>query len=184
EDREYSGQEIIIERPDGQRLTALAHANPIHDDSDKLVGAMNVLRDITDRKRAELELSDSDRSKDRFLATLAHELRNPLAPIRNAVRILQLKSSLSPESSWALEVVNRQMQQMTRLIDDLLDLSRITRNRVELRKARVELAEVVLAALETSRPLLEAAGHELTVTVPPPPQIYLDADLTRLAQVL
>src|SRR4030095_3568376 len=101
-----------------------------------------------------------------------HELRNPLAPIRNAVRILQLKTSLSPESSWALEVVNRQLQQMTRLIDDLLDVSRITRNKFELRKARVELAEVVLAALETSRPLLEAGGHELTVSVPTAPPIY------------
>ncbi len=183
-DKAYNGCEIIVERPDGQLLTGLAHANPIHDDSGKLVGAMNFLVDITDRKRAEAHEREADRSKDEFLATLSHELRNPLAPIRNAVRILQLKTSLSPESSWALEVVNRQMQQMTRLIDDLLDVSRITRNKFELRKATVELAEVVLVALETSRPLLEAAGHDLTVTVPPPPPIYLDADLTRLAQVL
>jgi PAS domain S-box-containing protein len=181
--REYNGQEIVIERPDGRRITVLAHANPIHDESGAPLGAVNVLVDISDRKRAEEALREADRSKDVFLATLAHELRNPLAPIRNAVQILHLQGSRSRESRWALEVIDRQMGQMTRLTDDLLDVSRITRNKLELRKERVDLAEVMHAAVETSRALLEAGGHELTVKVPSPP-ISLEADPIRLAQAL
>jgi signal transduction histidine kinase/CheY-like chemotaxis protein len=180
---EYNGHEIVIERPDGHRLTVLAHANPIRDDSGRLFGAVNVLVDISDRKQAEVALREADRSKDEFLATLAHELRNPLAPIRSAVQILYMQETSSPESRHALEVIDRQMQQMTRLIDDLLDVSRITRNRLELRKARIDLAEVIRAAVDTSHPLIEAAGHELTVTVPPR-ELLLDADPTRLAQAL
>ena len=121
-DSEYNGHEIIIERPDGQRLTALAHANPIRNDRGKLLGAVNVLVDISDRKRVENILKDADRSKNEFLATLAHELRNPLAPIRSAAEILHARSPDVPEAQWALEVIDRQVTQMTRLIDDLLDI--------------------------------------------------------------
>jgi PAS domain S-box-containing protein len=179
----YNGNEIVVERPDGQRLTVLAYANPIRDDAGRLQGAVNVLVDITDRKRAETALREADRSKDEFLATLAHELRNPLAPLRNAVQVLRMQAAPSPDSQWAMEVIERQMQQMTRLIDDLLDVSRITRNRLELRRERVELTDVLRVAVETGTPLIEASGHELTVTVPPEP-LYLDADLTRLAQAI
>jgi len=178
---EYNGHEIIIERPDGHRLTALAHANPIHNESGTLVGAVNVLVDISDRKQAENSLREADRSKDEFLATLAHELRNPLAPVRNALRILQLQGLPTPESKWAHEVIDRQMQQMTRLIDDLMDVSRITRNKLELRRERVELAQVIRSTLETTRLLFESGGQTFTAALPPQP-IYLDADLTRLAQ--
>src|SRR5207245_1244329 len=129
QDKEFNGDEIIVERPDGQRLTVLAHANPMRDESGKLIGAVNVLVDITEQKRAEQFLREAGRSKDEFLATLAHELRNPLAPIRSAVEVLHLQGAPSPESRWALEVIDRQMQQMTRLVDDLLDISRITRNK-------------------------------------------------------
>ena len=180
---EYNGHEIVIERPDGQRLTALAHANPIHDDGGKLLGAVNVLVDISDRKRAEDALKEADRSKNEFLATLAHELRNPLAPIRAAVKILQLKAKPTPESKSALEVIERQTRQMTRLIDDLLDIARITSNKLELRKERIELGEVLKASVETSRPLIEQRGHELLVEAPSRPA-YLDGDLVRLAQVV
>lgn len=179
----FNGHEVVIERPDGRRLTALAHANPMHDDSGRLIGAVNVLVDISERKRAEDALRDADRSKNEFIATLAHELRNPLAPIRNAVEVLHLKRPPVPELQWALEVIDRQMHQMTRLIDDLLDLARVTGNKLELQKSRIDLAEVLQSAVETSRPLIEACGHELSIS-PPSEPIFLDGDLTRLAQVV
>ena len=111
-------------------------------------------------------LKESDRRKDEFLAMLAHELRNPLAPIRNAVQILRAKGPAVPELQWARDVIDRQVQQMTRLVDDLLDVSRITTGKIELRKERVELAAVVNSAVEASRPLIEKWGHELTVMIP------------------
>lgn len=180
---EYNGHEIIIERPDGQRRTTLAYANPISDETGRLIGAVNVLVDISDRKRAEDALKEADRSKNEFLATLAHELRNPLAPIRAAVKILQLKSKPTRESQSALDVIDRQTRQMTRLIDDLLDIARITSNKLELRKARIELRDVLNAAIETSQPLIEQRGHEFIVAGPNE-AIYLDGDMVRLAQVV
>ncbi len=135
-----------------------------------------------ERLRLLNELTDADRRKDEFLATLAHELRNPLAPIRNAVQMLRLKGPDEPELHWGRDLIERQVEHLTRLIDDLLDISRITRNRLELRKQRVELAEVITAAVESSRPAIEQGGHELTVTLPSQP-IYLNGDLVRLAQV-
>jgi PAS domain S-box-containing protein len=181
--KEYNGHEIVIERPGGERLTALAHANPLHDESGKLLGAVNILVDITDRKRAEDVLKEADRSKNEFLATLAHELRNPLAPIRNAIQLLHLKGEPSAESKWALEVIERQTQHMTRLIDDLLDIARITGNKLELRRERVRLADVLNAAMETSGPLVEACGQEFVFVAPEEP-VVLDGDLTRLAQII
>ncbi len=129
------------------------------------------------------DLVCDDRNKSEFLAMLAHELRNPLAPVRNAIEVLNLDGLAPDRQQWARGVIDRQMQQMTRLIDDLLDMSRITRNQLELRRERVTLAEVVQGAIETSRPLIESHGHRLTVTLPAEP-VYLEADLTRLAQVL
>jgi PAS domain S-box-containing protein len=128
-------------------------------------------------------LQEADSRKDEFLAMLAHELRNPLAPIRNAVQIFRGKAPATPELRWATEVIERQVHQMTRLVDDLLDVSRITRGKIELRKERVELAAVIDSAVEASRPLIEKWGHELTVEVPPLP-IHVEADPTRLAQVV
>ena len=110
-------------------------------------------------------LKASDRKKDEFLAMLAHELRNPLAPIRNAVHILRAKGLPMPELQWARDVIDRQVQQLTRLVDDLLDVSRITKGKIELRKERVPLAAVVGSAVEASRPLIEKWGHELTITI-------------------
>ncbi len=114
---------------------------------------------------------------------LAHELRNPLAPIRHGVQIFRTQGPPIPELQWAVEVIDRQVHQMTRLVDDLLDVSRITRGRIELRQERVELLAIVDSAVEASRPLIDKLGHELTVTLPPEP-IPLEADLTRLSQVL
>jgi PAS domain S-box-containing protein len=135
-----------------------------------------------ERLRLLRQLKEADHRKDEFLATLAHELRNPLAPVRNAVQVLRLKGPADPELRWSRDVIDRQVAHLTRLIDDLLDVSRITRNRLELRKEPVELAEVVKGAVETSRPLIEECGHELTLTLPSEP-VYVDADLVRLAQV-
>jgi PAS domain S-box-containing protein len=128
------------------------------------------------------ELRSADQRKDEFLATLAHELRNPLAPIRNGLQVLRLAGGGGEMVEEARSMMERQLSQMVRLVDDLLDVSRITRNKLELRKQRVTLATVVHSAVETSRPLMEQAGHTFSLTLPPAP-VYLDADLTRLAQV-
>jgi CheY-like chemotaxis protein len=131
--------------------------------------------------RANQALQDADRRKDEFLATLAHELRNPLAPIRNGLQLLKLASD--PETGEAARaMMERQLAQMVRLVDDLMDVSRITRNKLELRKTRLELWAAVQSALETARSQIEANGHTLTVTLPSYP-VYVDGDLTRLAQV-
>lgn len=168
-------------RKDGSRFWALGIVTPMHDAGGNLSGFSKILRDMTDRKRAEEALQEADRHKDVFLATLAHELRNPLAPIRNGLQLLRLATE--PEArEEARAMMERQLGQMIRLVDDLLDLSRISRNKLELRKARIDLWAVIQSAVETARPQIEAHGHTLTVTLPPSP-VYLHADLTRLAQV-
>jgi signal transduction histidine kinase/ActR/RegA family two-component response regulator len=139
--------------------------------------------DFLENARLYAQLREAERSKNEFLATLAHELRNPLAPIRNAVQILHLKSVPSPEVQWALDVVDRQMELMTRLVDDLLDVARITSHKLELRREPVELTEVFRVAVETSRPLIEASGLEFVVSHPREP-LFLDGDLGRLSQVV
>jgi len=170
-------------RKDGSPLQISLTISPVRERGGRIVGASKIVRDNTSRKETEAALREADRRKDEFLATLAHELRNPLAPIRNAVQILKAKGPPDPELRWGREVIDRQVQVMARLLEDLLDVSRISRNRLELRKERVELVTVVEAALETSRPVIEAGSHELTVTFPPE-AIHLEADPVRLAQVL
>jgi signal transduction histidine kinase/ActR/RegA family two-component response regulator len=128
-------------------------------------------------------LQEADRRKNEFLAMLAHELRNPLAPIRNAVQILHRKGSPEPEPRWAREVIERQVEQMTRMVEDLLDVSRITQGKLKLQKEPVELARVVARAVEMVRPLLDARRHRLTVQVPSDP-LWLEADPPRLVQVV
>jgi len=141
-----------------------------------------ILRDITERKRAEAAMLEADRRKDEFLATLAHELRNPLAPIRSAVEILKLKDSPDATSRRARELIERQLQQLVRLVDDLMDRNRITLGRLRLRRERVELARVLEQAIECACHNLRCAERALTWKVPPEP-IYLDADPVRLEQV-
>jgi signal transduction histidine kinase len=132
--------------------------------------------------RADAALRDADRQKDEFLATLAHELRNPLAPIRNAVQILLLTGRDVPDLHWAADVIDRQVNQMTRLVDDLLDVSRITTGKLELRREIVDLSKAIQDAVETSRPLIDQDGHRLSISLPARP-LPVDADLVRLAEV-
>jgi signal transduction histidine kinase len=129
------------------------------------------------------QLRENDRRKDEFLALLAHELRNPLAPVRNAISILQLKGSEDTDAVWCRDVIERQLRQLTRLVDDLLDVSRITQGKIKLRLERLDLGTVIADAVETSRPLIDAQRHELTVTLPDRP-IRIEGDLTRLTQVV
>lgn len=127
-------------------------------------------------------LEEADRRKDEFLATLAHELRNPLAPLRHGLDILR-RSPDSNEAAEIREVMDRQLVHLVRLIDDLLDVSRVRQGKIDLRKERIQAADVVRLALESSRPLIDSAGHSLTIDMSPDP-MWLDADLTRLAQVV
>src|SRR5215203_3527156 len=138
---------------------------------------------ITERKRAEEALKDADRRKDEFLAILAHELRNPLAPIRHALKIIRVTDGDSDVIHSACEIMERQIGHMVRLVDDLLDVSRISRGTIELRKQAIELASVVSHAIETSAPNISNMEQSLQVTLPPEP-IHLNGDLTRLAQAL
>ena len=137
---------------------------------------------IVERRRAEDALRDADRRKDEFLATLATSC-NPLAPIRNALHLLTLPGVEGATAQRAREMLQRQVQYLVRLVDDLLDVSRIMRNRIELRKERMELAVAVSRAVEIAQPAIEAAGHELTITLPAEP-ILLEADPVRLVQVI
>jgi PAS domain S-box-containing protein len=154
-------------------------------DPDELEFLRTVSRYITvtyERLRLVRELREADRKKDDFIALLAHELRNPLAPIRNGLQVLRLSRGEAEVAAKAQSMMDRQLSHMVRLIDDLLDISRINRNKMELRRTRVPLADVVASAIETARPLIDEAGHELSVSLPGRP-VFLDADLTRLAQV-
>ena len=155
---------------------------PDRDADGRVRGLVVMVSNVSASKAAEQALRAADRRKDEFVATLAHELRNPLAPIRNAVRILKARGLPDAQSEWATAVLERQVQLMARLLEDLLDVSRITRNKLELRTERVDLAAVVETAVETSRPVIDAGGHELTVTLPTE-SVYLEADATRLSQV-
>jgi signal transduction histidine kinase len=134
------------------------------------------------RRRAE-QLAEMDRRKDEFLATLAHELRNPLAPIRNSLHILRMAGGSGYAADRVLEMMERQVSHMVRLVDDLMEVSRITRGKIELRKERIELAAILRGAVETSQPLIESARHQLAISLPAEP-VILEADSVRLSQVI
>ena len=138
---------------------------------------------LAERERAAEALREADRRKDEFLAVLAHELRNPLAPICNALHILRLSAQHDPATERVGEMIERQVNHMVRLVDDLLEVSRITRGKIELRKEPLEVAAIVRSAVETSRPLIDAAGHQLAVAIPPEP-LTLEGDPLRLTQVV
>ena len=191
--------ETAVQRPGDHDRAArraarlvLAHANPIRDDVGTLAGAVNVLVDITDRKRAEEEnarlyarAARADRRKDEFLAMLAHELRNPLAPIRNAVADPARSGDAdAPNQRWAREVIERQVAQLVRLVDDLLDVSRITRGKLELQTERASTwRRCVQRAVETSRAADRGAAATSCASRCPTQPIHVDGDPTRLAQV-
>ncbi|MHB8972883.1 MAG: hybrid sensor histidine kinase/response regulator [Pirellulaceae bacterium] len=142
-----------------------------------------VMSDITAQKQAEENLADQDRRKDEFLAMLSHELRNPLAPILNAVQLLQLQKNENPVQQKAHAIIGRQVRQLTRLVDDLMDVSRIINGRIPLCREQVAVSDIVERAVETTRPLIDQCRHELTVSLPPAP-IWLYADAARLEQVV
>lgn len=139
-------------------------------------------RDITDRKEAEEALRDSERRKDEFLATLAHELRNPLAPIRNGLQILRLRASSDPTIQRTVNIMDRQMTHLVRLVDDLLDVSRISRGKLELKRQKVVLTDVLASAVEASSTFIETHGHELILDIKTE-GLLVDGDANRLAQV-
>ncbi|HYK25387.1 MAG TPA: hybrid sensor histidine kinase/response regulator, partial [Steroidobacteraceae bacterium] len=135
------------------------------------------------RAAVEEQLKAADRHKDEFLAMLAHELRNPLAPIRNAVHILRARMSADSEVRWVQDVIDRQLGSLTRLVDDLLDVSRITRGKINISRGAVELGAILSSAVETVQPLLSEKQHRLSLDVPEP-ELLLDGDLTRLTQAI
>ena len=140
---------------------------------------LGLTRDVTARRVAEEALRESDRRKDEFIATLSHELRNPLAPLRNALQILQKRAEQDPEAASIHEMMERQVNHLVRLVDDLLEVSRIKHGAFELRSQRVELATVVRNAVETCEPLMREAGHRLDVTLPNQ-ALWLQGDPVRL----
>jgi PAS domain S-box-containing protein len=173
---------------DGRLLGTLAIGSRERDEFevDELEFMRTVSRYMTvayERLRLVRELREADRKKDDFIALLAHELRNPLAPLRNGLHVMRLASPDSPAVTKARAIMERQLSHMVRLIDDLLDVSRISLNKLQLRLSRVSLSDVVSSAVETARPSIDSAEHHLEVVLPAEP-ILLDADLTRLAQVL
>lgn len=175
--------ETVRVTKDGRRLDISLTVSPVRDAAGKIIAASKIARDISPAKRAAEALRDADRRKDEFLATLAHELRNPLAPIRNSLHILRMTSQRDPAVESVSEMIERQVNHMIRLVDDLMEVSRITRGKIELRQEPVELAAIVRNALETSRPLIDSARQQVAVTVPSEP-ITLNADAVRLTQVV
>ena len=128
-------------------------------------------------------LREADRRKDEFLALLAHELRNPLASVRNAVSIMRLKGAEDPQLQWCHDVIERQADQLKRLVDDLLDVSRITQGKIQLRMAPIDVETVIAGAVETSAPVINAQSHQLRVTLPETP-LFVNGDASRLTQVV
>jgi PAS domain S-box-containing protein len=161
----------------------LAQGVPMHDEDGNITGWAGINLDIARMKKTETALRRADRRKDDFLATLAHELRNPLAPIRHAARLLGIQGLEPAQAQVARDIITRQVARMALLLDDLLEVSRITRGRLELRKERASLSSLVKAAVETSRPLIESKQHSFTVRVPEEP-VELLVDPLRISQAL
>ena len=163
---------------------------PVLGPDDTVVAVAGTTRDVTDRQRTEQamreqarQLREADRAKDEFIATLSHELRNPLAPLRNSLTLLRMTGNGDPVTVRIHEMMERQVNHLVRLVDDLLEMSRISRGTFALRKERVEVAAIVRNAIETSQPLIDAGKHRLDVALPPEP-LWLEGDAVRLAQIL
>jgi PAS domain S-box-containing protein len=168
---------------DGEVKWVRERAELEFDEDGRLLGGFGTTQDVTGLKQAEQALIEADQRKDEFLAMLAHELRNPLTPIRNASHVLGRLESGEPRVQWAQQTIERQVGHLTRLVDDLLDVSRIVRGKVALKKEPVELAAVVNQALDMVRPLLDSLHHRITLQLPEQP-VHLQGDPVRLAQVL
>lgn len=174
--------ETVRVAKDGRRIDISLTVSPVRGEDGTIIGASKIARDITRRKRNELALREADRQKDEFLATLAHELRNPLAPIRAAAELLKNASSLAPELRAATAILDRQARQMTHLVDDLLDMSRVTSGRIRLHREPLDVAELLRTLVDTYRQSAEMARRQLMVATPREP-VHVDADRTRLTQV-
>ena len=175
--------DIEIVRADGSVLYVQNDVEPLYDAHGNICGCVSVCVDLTDRKRAENALREADRRKDEFLATLSHELRNPLAPIRTAVEVMRLTRDNPGLAEQARTTLERQLQHLVRITDDLLDVSRITQNKIELRPRRIDLRSVVHGAIEATRPLIDARAQSVAVDLPDHP-LWADADPTRVGQAV
>jgi len=173
---------LLVPR-EGPELPIDDSAAPIRQGNGELFGVVVVFRDFTQRRAGEQALKDADRRKDEFLAVLSHELRNPLAPIRMAVGMLRQVGPPTPQLQDLREIIERQTSQLVRLLDDLLDVSRIASGKIVLRKDRVSLALAVSTAIESVRPLIDSRGHDLLVHLPDEP-LHVYGDVTRLAQII
>jgi PAS domain S-box-containing protein len=178
------GEEEIVQTPRaGELRHREVYATPVRDHGGQIVGAVAVVRDITQHKRAQATLRDADRRKDEFIATLSHELRNPLAPIRTAAKIIAAPQLSPTQLQRAQSIIERQVTHMALLLDDLLDIARITQGKLQIKKEPVTLFDVVDAAVEAARPMIDGKNHHLAVSLPPEP-VVLDADPLRLSQIL
>ena len=181
--REPFAMTYRLKRHDGQYRWILDNGAPRYGAEGTFEGYIGSCVDITDRIIAEEALRDADRRKDEFLALLSHELRNPLAPIRTAVGLLDKHGSSQQKTRELHEIIARQTLHLTRLLDDLLDVSRIASGKIVLRKKRIDLADALAQAVESVRPDLDAHGHELAVSVPLDP-VWIHGDMTRMSQVI
>jgi PAS domain S-box-containing protein len=168
---------------DGTEISIEDSAAPIRDLNGNVCGAVMVFHDVTTRRRAELALREADRRKDEFLATLAHELRNPLAPIRQAALISKAPGATEAQKRWSHDIIERQVRNMALLLDDLLDISRVTRGTLTLRMEETDLASMIDAAVEIARPLIDGKRHQLSIEIRNKHQRF-HADPLRIAQVL
>jgi signal transduction histidine kinase/ActR/RegA family two-component response regulator len=175
--------EIEIVRADGSVLYVQNDVEPLYDTHGQIYGCVSVVVDLTERKLAETGLRNADRRKDEFLATLSHELRNPLAPIRSAIEVIRLAHGDQEIIEKARATMERQLLHLVRITDDLLDVARITQDKVQLRRERIDLRAVMQSAIEATRPMIDAQGHTLTVQLPEAP-VWADVDFTRIAQAL
>jgi PAS domain S-box-containing protein len=174
--------EFRVVRPDGTEGW-LAHRGQVeYDAGGTPVRSFGITMDITERKRADELLWDADRKKDRFIAMLAHELRNPLAPIRNAVAVLRHPRSTAEKAAWCHDIIERQVTQMARLLDDLLDASRLSRGQLRLRPRPLDLTTAIEQAIEIAQPLIDAGGHTFQISLTKQ-ALPMSGDIVRLAQV-
>jgi PAS domain S-box-containing protein len=174
--------DIEIVRHDGSVAYVQNDVEPLYDTHGNVYGCVSVCVDLTEQKLAQRALVEADRRKDEFLATLSHELRNPLAPLRSALEVMRLARDKPDVVEKARLTMERQLMQLVRLTDDLLDVARITQNKLEMRRERIDLRTVVHAAVDTARPAMEAQAHSLHLELPSAP-LWADADPARLAQV-
>ncbi|QJR80356.1 PAS domain S-box protein [Alteromonas pelagimontana] len=182
--------EFRLQHASGDWLVMEGRGHATYSDGGEVISVFGILIDISDRKATEKQLHDlnqqlslADRRKDEFLATLGHELRNPLAPIKNVLEIMRLKETEDSFMHWSRDIIERHVSQMTHLIDDLMEVSRISQGRVELRKQQIDINEMMQNAVESSQALMLEQNHTLTVTEPEHP-IIIDADPTRIIQII